>query len=288
MKPLHYSLNIPEDQTVFVKEELMESFYPFFHKHVEYQLAWIAQGQGKLVVENSYHDFESGDIFLIGSNQAHVFKIEDMCSTIRIVSVFFDLRGALDYIFTLPELRGLKSFIKKQNQGFKVPKACVKDVRNSIERLQQSEGIERLVGFIYLLKHLNFISEEIIPLTRTVMLQSQHHDSSIKIVSICKYIQDHFRDDISLDELAEKANLTPQAFCRFFKKSTGKTFITYLNQLRVEEVCRLLVNDKYTGISIIAFNSGFRSLTNFNRVFRTMKGVSPKDFLSKYQQTVRK
>lgn len=285
MKPLHYSLNIPADQTVFVKEELMETFYPFFHKHVEYQLAWIAQGQGKVIVENSYHGFESNDIFLIGSNQAHVFKSEDMSTTVRIVSVFFDLRGGLDYIFTLPELRGLKSFIKEQSQGFKVPKAFLKDVRNCIEELQRADSVDRLVGFIYLLKLLNSISKETVPLTGTVA-KNLNSDSSTRIVSICKFIQDNFRNDISLEELAEKANLTPQAFCRFFKKSTGKTFVSYLNELRVEEVCRLLVNDRYIGISIIAFNSGFNSITNFNRVFRSVKGLSPKEFLNKFQQTV--
>lgn len=287
MKPLHFSLNIPQDQSIFVKEELLETFYPHFHKHDAYQLVWIVCGKGKLLVDNSMHDFESDDIFLIGSNQPHVFKSEDPTVAIHTVSVFFDFRGALDYIFTLPELRGLKSFIKEQSQGFKVPMTFLEEVKGYIEQLQQAEGVDRFIQFIYLLKCLNIISTDSLPLAGT-SLKRLNNDTSIKIVSICKYMQDNFRKDIRLGQLAEIANLTPQAFCRFFKKSTGKTFVTYLNELRVEESCRLLVNDRYVGISIIAFDAGFKSITNFNRVFRSLRGVSPKEFINLYQESLSK
>lgn len=285
MKALHYSLNIPHDRTVFVKEEEMETFYPHFHKHTEYQLAWIVKGNGRLVVDNSFHDFENGDIFLIGANQPHVFKSQGITTIVCIISVFFEWRGALEYIFSIPELKGLKDFLLNNKNGFRVPTSSLEEVRNRISTLQSSEGIDHLVNFIYLLKSLNTISKDIVPLSGS-SIKEFDDANSIRIVRICKYIQDNFKKDIKLDEMAERAHLTRQAFCRYFKKSTGRTFISYLNELRVDEACRLLVNEKYDNISTIAYSAGFNSITNFNRVFRSVKGGSPKEFLSSYQHSL--
>lgn len=285
MKPLHYSLNIPNDRTVFVKDEKLESFYPHFHKHDEYQLVLIDRGKGKLVVDNSFHDFEDGEIFLIGSNQPHVFRGASISSIIHTVSVFFDMKGTLEYIFSLPELRGLQSFIVSNSNGFRVPKYYLNEVREKIQTLQQSEGVDLLIHFFYLLKVLNTISKDIAPLSGAV-IKELNDINSIRIVSICKFIKSNFRKEIKLDEMAEKASLTPQAFCRYFKKSTGKTFVSYLNELRISEACRLLVNERYDCISMIAYNAGFNSITNFNRVFRLVKGVSPKEYLNQYQQSL--
>lgn len=285
MKPLYYSLNIPNDRTVFVKDESLDFFYPHFHQHVEYQLVWVVDGKGSLVVENSFHSFESGDVFLIGSNQPHVFKGEEMSTAVRAISVFFEMSGALDYIFALPELRGLQLFISQNNNGFRVPKNYLNDVIGKIQVLQHSEGVDRLINFLYLLKVLNKISKDTAPLSGAT-IKELNDINSIRIVNICKYIQSNFRKEITLDEMAEKASLTTQAFCRYFKKSTGKTFISYLNELRVSEACRLLVNERYDCISMIAYNAGFNSITNFNRVFRLEKGLSPKEYLLQYQKSI--
>ena len=285
MKPLYYSLNIPNDRTVFVKDESLDIFYPHFHQHNEYQLVWIVEGEGKLVVDNSFHYFEKDDIFLIGSNQPHVFKSEALLTTVRTISVFFDMSGTLEYIFGLPELRGLYTFITTNNNGFRVPRDYVNEVISKILVLQQSESVDRLINFFYLLKILNNISKDIAPLSGAI-IKELNDINSIRIVSICKYIQNNFRKEIKLDDMAEKASLTSQAFCRYFKKSTGKTFISYLNALRVSEACRLLVNERYDCISMIAYNAGFNSITNFNRVFRLEKGLSPKEYLQQYQKSL--
>lgn len=285
MKALHYNLNIPNDRTIVVQEEILDSFYPHFHKHTEYQLVWIVEGCGNLIVDDNMHAFEHGELFLIGANQPHVFKGDKLPLHIRTVSVFFSLKGPLEYIFTLPELKALKNFLTNCSNGFRVPREYVQDVTNHIETLQKADGADRLINFIYLLKSLNIISKHVLPLSGAI-IREINDVTSIRIVSICTYIKNNFREELHLNNIAEKANLTPQAFCRYFKKSTGKTFVCYLNELRVSEACRLLVNERYDCISMIAYNSGFTSITNFNRVFRSTTGVSPKEYVTKYKSSL--
>lgn len=285
MKVLHYNLNIPNDRTIFVHDEILDSFYPHFHKHPEYQLVWVAEGSGKLIVDNNMHEFECGEVFLIGANQPHVFKGDKLPLHVRTVSVFFNLKGSLEYIFNLPELKSLQNFLANNSQGFRVPKHYLKDVCDSIEILKNSDGADRLVNFIYLLKLLNIISRDVSPLSGAI-IKEINDIASIRIISLCTYIKNNFRKALNLNDIAEKASLTPQAFCRYFKKCTGKTFVCYLNELRVSEACRLLVNERYDCISMIAYNSGFNSITNFNRVFRSITGLSPKEYVIRYQSSI--
>lgn len=282
MKPVQYNVPAPKDRTVFIQEDVLEKFYPYMHRHEEYQLIWIQAGSGQLLVDDNLHDFEKGDVFLLGSNQPHVFKNKRSQGFVQSVSVFFNVKGALSIMLNIPELSVLLDFISKNQRGFRVPKSCLGQIRRRIEIMKNSNHIDQLVNFFYLLKSLNMVSVELRPLSGVSMAENDVSDP-VRISYLCQYIEEHFRDQITLCEIAEKANLTPQSFCRFFKKSTGKTFLSYLNEMRIREACRLLANDRSECISIIAYRCGFNSITNFNRVFRCIMGVSPKEYAIKYK-----
>lgn len=282
MKTIQYSVPVPKDRTVFIQEDILERFYPYMHRHEEYQLIWIVEGAGQLLVDDNLHNFEQGDIFLLGSNQAHVFKSRLENGLVQSVSVFFNIKGALANMLHLPELSILLDFISKNCRGFQVPKEHLVHVRRRIEILKKSDSMDQLVSFFYLLKALNRVSSELKPLSGVA---SNDCDAvgAMRINMLSKYIEENFKENITLCEVAEKANLTPQAFCRYFKKSTGKTFVSYLNELRVREACRLLGAERHDCISIVAYNCGFNSITNFNRVFRSVTGVSPKEYAINYK-----
>lgn len=285
MKTIQYNVPFPHGSTVFVQEDVLEKFYPYMHRHEEFQLIWIKESKGQLVVDENVHEFDEGDVFLLGSNQAHVFK--NLCaeSTVQSVSVFFNLKGALANVLNMPELSILLEFITKSGRGFKVPKRHLAQVRRRIEILKNANPMDQIVSFFYLLKSLHKVSTELKPLSGFSVLDFGI-GGSIRITSLCKYLEDNFKENISLCEIAEKAHLTPQAFCRFFKKSTGKTFVSYLNELRIHEACRLLVNEEFDYISMVAYNSGFNSITNFNRVFRSIIGISPKEYVVNYKNSL--
>jgi len=283
MKPIQYNVPVPKDRTVFVQEEILDKFYPYMHRHVEYQIICIVEGFGQLLVDDNLHDFQQGDIFLVGSNQAHVFKNDNSTGrVVQSISVFFNLEGKLLNMLNLPELNVLLEFINSKCRGFRVPKQHLTQIRRRIDILKKSERMDQLVNFFYLLKSLNMVSSELSPLSGVSHIESESL-GGFKINTLCQYIENHFKENITLCDVSEKANLTPQAFCRYFKKSTGKTFVSFLNEVRVREACRLLGNDKYDCVSIIAYNSGFNSITNFNRVFRSVIGTSPKEYAINYK-----
>lgn len=282
MKPIQYRVPVPKDRTVFIQEDLLDKFYPYMHCHEEYQLIWIKAGAGQLLVDDNVHYFEKDDIFLLGSNQAHVFKNDLLQGYVQSTSIFFSLKGTLSKILNVPELSMLLDFIDKNGRGFKVPKIHLAQVSRRIESLKNSDSLGQLVSFFYLLKSLNRLSFKLKPLSGVANVDFGA-GGSFRITTLCDFLNNNYKENIGLNEIAGKANLTPQAFCRYFKKSTGKTFVSYLNELRVREACRLLGGVDYDCISRVAYNSGFNSVTNFNRVFRSILGISPKMYIANYK-----
>jgi AraC-like DNA-binding protein len=88
----------------------------------------------------------------------------------------------------------------------------------------------------------------------------------------------YFNTDISLETISEVANMTKNAFCKYFKKRTNKTYFRFLNELRIEHACKLLIDDNDMAIADIAYKSGFKNLSNFNRQFKFIKGINPNKF----------
>jgi AraC-like DNA-binding protein len=96
----------------------------------------------------------------------------------------------------------------------------------------------------------------------------------------------HYNRDLTLEEVAAAAYMTPQAFCRYFKKHTRLTFVSFLNEVRINEACKKLIEGSYDSVSSIAYDCGFNSITNFNRVFKSTLGISPREYLNKFMSNV--
>ena len=108
----------------------------------------------------------------------------------------------------------------------------------------------------------------------------QSEGSQNKISKTTNYILEHLEERLSVNQMAEFTHMVPQSFCRWFKKHSGHSFISFLNQTRIERVCHLLVSSNLK-IQDIAFSSGFESISHFNRTFQKLKGCSPRAFRNK-------
>jgi AraC-like DNA-binding protein len=287
MKMIQFNVPSPKDKSVYVQEDKLSDFYPYFHKHEEYQFMWIVKGEGTLFLADSFHPFRADDIFLLGPNQPHVFKrnADDLEHLeVESVSIFFNLKGSLSSLFNMPELGSILAFILQNTNGFKVPHAYTSRIKRRIGLLKNADMMDQLMSFVFLLKELSLVSHELKPLSVTTVLNKD--DGFLRINDVCRYIKDNFRRSITLEEAADHANLTPQAFCRYFKKHTGLTFVSYLSELRIQEACKLITSQRYESIGLVAYNSGFNSITNFNRVFRSVTGFSPKEYYGRYKNNV--
>jgi len=291
MKTLQFTIPVAHDRTVIVQEDHLPYFYPYLHRHHEAQLMWIQAGKGTLIVDNSMHPFQDNDIFLLGANQSHVFKSdadyfhESNRNQVKSISVFFNPNGNLASLFNLPELHMLQNFVKDHNKGFKVPSEYYRDISRRITRLKEAPPMDQLMHFFYLLRSLYAISKKVPPLAGSKNSYMSEHEG-LRISAIYSFISQNFAKAITLEEVAGLASLTPQAFCRYFKKHTGNTFVAFLNELRVHEACKQLTHQKCESISTVAYNCGFNSITNFNRVFKHVIGNSPKEYMESYHRNI--
>ncbi|HEX3386102.1 MAG TPA: AraC family transcriptional regulator [Mucilaginibacter sp.] len=288
MKVLQFTIPVAHDKSVIAQQEDMSYFYPHLHRHKEAQVTWIQGGEGTLIVGNSMHAFKAGEIFYIAADQPHLFKsspeyfLPDSGKKVKALTIFFDPNGGLASLFALPEMKGFKDFIRQHPQGFRAPEEYAGKVSRAMLDVQDAGGADQLIQFLQMLRILSSMKVSPVPLSDFDIAPSINEVEGIRISNIYNYILQHYSTDITLDDVAKEACMTPQAFCRYFKKHTRQTFVSFLNQTRINEACKKLTGNKYESISVVAYKCGFNSITNFNRVFKSIIGHSPRAYLENY------
>lgn len=290
MKILEFTLPVSDNRSIITKEEQLPHFYPHLHRHHEVQLTWILAGEGTLVAGNNMHRFHGNEIYWIGANQSHLFKSEPSYfqqnseKKTHSIDIFFNPDTQLAPFFALPEIKRLKIFIEQHRSGFKLPQQQVAAISNIMLTIRNCSGVEQFFHFIALMKELSSI-EGLAPLSADTQSVSYNDNEGIRIASIYNHIMQHYTQPIKLEEVAKLAFMTPQAFCRYFKKHTHHTLVSFINQVRINEACKKLVDKNYDSIASVAFDTGFNSITNFNRVFKSVIKKSPKEYMDSYFQS---
>lgn len=292
MKVLQFTIPVAHDKNIIAQQDELPYFYPHLHRHKEAQVTWILAGEGTLIAGNNMHAFQPGEIYMIGADQPHLFKSSPEYfqpgnkKAIKTLTIFFDPDGSLSSLFGLPEMKLFKDFIYQNQQGFKLPAGYADKVSHSMLDIQNTSGPDQLIHFLQLLRTLQAMPVKLEPLSVSGISHGITESEGIRISNIYNYILQHYSEAITLDDMAREACMTPQAFCRYFKKHTGYTFISFLNGMRINEACKKLTGNKYESISVVACKCGFTSITNFNRVFKGVMGNSPRGYLDSYLNKV--
>jgi AraC-like DNA-binding protein len=287
MKVLQFTIPVSLDKSFIVQKDVLPHFYPHLHRHTQVQLTWVQKGEGTLIVENNMHTFWANDIYWLGGNQPHVFKSDPAYfspknrKNIQTFSIYFDPYGILEPLFSLHEFKKIKLFVERVQNGFKLPEAAVGEVSSLMLKIQNTKGVEQFMNFVALLSFLQSLTT-LEPLVSGSRLPQVNEQEGIRIGNIYDYIMKHFDDEIPLDAIAKHANMTPQAFCRYFKKHTRLTFVSFLNEVRINEACKKFSAGSYDSIAAIAYHCGFNSIANFNRVFRSVTKKSPRQYIREF------
>ncbi|SHG20104.1 AraC family transcriptional regulator [Pedobacter caeni] len=294
MKVLPFTVFVPDDKSVISEHIMQPHFYQYLHRHDEWQITRVQRGEGTLIAGNNMHSFSAGDIFLIGANLPHLFKsspayfVGDESKSIEACSLYFNPSGILRALFDLPEMKLLNVFFKNNKHGFKIPAKWNKDISSKIFAVHEASGTDVLFNLVQLLNILQGINEPVEALCPEIYSSDISENEGIRLSNIINFIMRNYNQQITLDDIANKAYMTPPAFCRYFKQHTGHTFVSFLNEVRVNDACKsLLAGNKVTGISGVAYKAGFNSLTNFNRVFKSITGQSPRAYIDAYQNLSR-
>lgn len=294
MKVLPFTMLVPDDKSVISEHIEAPYFYQYLHRHDEWQITYIEKGEGTLIAGNDMHAFRSGDIFLIGAKLPHLFKSNpeyfssDSNKKIKACSIYFNPNGILASLFNLPEMKLASAFLAKNKHGFKVPAAFTKNMVSKMLNVHQAAGVDVLFNFLKLVNSLQDLNENVEPLCSDMYSSNVTENEGMRLSKIINFITENYNSQISLEDVANAAFMTPQAFCRYFKKHTGHTFVSFLNEVRINDACKSLISgEKADCISGVAYKAGFNSITNFNRVFKSIIGQSPRAYIDTYNSVSR-
>ena len=280
MKVLPFKIPKPENVTLYMQHYKGESFYEKLHQHKEIQISVVLEGEGTYIIGDCVGHFKPNDIFILGENLPHVFKRDEAFEKdAEMVSLFFSKNSYGEDFFNLPEFEHLRNFFNNAVLGYEV-------ISNKTKLLSLLSNIENLVKyeqFISFLEILNLISAgEKRELSSLINLKKYAGDEGKRMSDIFQFTMNNYHKEVSLEQVSDIANMTPNAFCRYFKQRTNKTFVNFLIDIRIGSACKLLTQNNDFNITEISYKSGFNNLANFNRKFKALKGVTPSDYRKKH------
>ena len=305
--------------TSFVVKELIEPhFDPNWHFHPHYQLFLVKEGTGTRFIGDSIKPFGPGDLVFLGPNLPHLWRSDQAYFTkscmppdqakaqslvarplvARGIVVYFSENFLGDHFFTGQEMTSLRHLFNHARQGLEWTGSSRDRAEAGLENLvAQPAGFGRILSLLTLLNDLSHTSDYRFltsPGYTNTMKSSEANPTGImaterperayrRMQLVHDYVLSHFQDDLNLDTIADIAGMTAPAFCRYFKAHANKTFSGFVSEVRIGHACKLLMNGTLS-ITQISFESGFRTLSNFNRQFKDITGQTPSGYVKTYRQ----
>jgi len=280
MKVLPFTIPKPENVTLYTEQYKGETFYEKLHQHTEIQISLVSEGEGTYIIGDCVGDFKKNDIFVIGENLPHVFKRDENCEVeCEMITLFFSKNSYGENFFELPEFEHFQYFFNNSVLGYEVL-SNKEELANLLITIKSVSKFNQFKLFIDILSLIS--NSEKRKLSSIINLKKYAGNEGKRMSDIFKYTMDNFHKEITLSEVSDIANMTPNAFCRYFKQRTTKTFVNFLIDIRIGNACKLLTKNNDLSITEISYKSGFNNLANFNRKFKSVKGVTPSDYKKKH------
>lgn len=272
MKVLPFEIPKPHSLSLIYQEDKGKQFYERYHQHREIQLSLIISGVGTMIVGDSVTPYKAGDIVVFGSQLPHVLRAETGSDVSFMKSLFFNVDSFGADFFQLEELKPIRPFFRRAPNGF-IVQSNLSQLRPLFNELTAQSNFQR---FINLLEILRILSKSKYQSLSSFRPKKQITDDEGKRISeVMSYSINNYHKNITLAEVAGVASMTKNAFCKYFKKRTNKTYFQFLNELRIERASKLLLSHSEMSIAEIAEQCGFRNISNFNRQFKSFKKMTP-------------
>ena len=285
-KVLNEITPITDKDCLFIVERHKSEFNYPLHRHRDFELNFVENAAGaQRIVGDNVETIGAYDLVLIGGeNLEHVWKQGDCRSTdIREVTIQFSANLFSDGLLTRNQFTSIKEMLLRAEHGLSFPLDTIIKVYSTINTIaREKESFVQFINFLYLLYQLSLAPNAHILAGSTSAQPDRMHEGD-RIQTVRQYIDDHFTENPTLSELAGMVCMTPSAFSRFFKLHTGTTLSDYIIDVKLAYAVRLLVDTSHS-ISEICYECGFNNQSNFNRIFKSKRNMSPREFRQIYKK----
>lgn len=262
---------------LLVNPNLSDLFY--WHFHPEYELVYIEGTDGIRHVGDHISDYQESDLVLIGKNIPHLNFDYGIKGHYEKVVLHIQPAFQQKFFIDTPELNAITVLFENAQKGIAFTGETKKIIGQRLRVFHQLKPFEQFVEALQIFQLLAK-SEDYIYLHQQPYINQFSQKEQERIRRIYSYIDQHYQHKIHLKDIAVLCNLGKAAFCRYFKKTTNKTFIEFLNQYRISQAKRLLLMDK--NVSETCYACGFESISYFNRTFKKVTGENPSTFKNRH------
>ncbi len=275
-----------EDESFFIgifQDNLEKSTW---HYHNNFEISFITEGSGKRIVADSIEEFQPGDLAFIGPNLPHVWIVDKETRTptkrtLEMVFLQFTLHVLPFQLLNLPEFRNVKRALELSERGIQIVGDTLNEVSEIMLQLPYLKHFDRMHHF-YRLMDIIGKSETNIQLASKEYLKKRFTTGNKRIATIHEYLMNHYHDEVDLKRLAELVNMAEGSLCRFFKMNMGITVFEYLNKIKTDFACKLLM-DHDLSILEVCYDSGFNNISHFNKQFKKITGLTPSEYRKRFK-----
>jgi AraC-like DNA-binding protein len=256
-----------------------------WHYHNNFEISFITEGSGKRIVADSIEEFQPGDLAFIGPNLPHVWIADKetrtpSSRTLEMVFLQFTSDVLSPQLLILPEFSYVKRALDMSARGIQIVGQTLNEVSEIMLQLPYLKSFDRMIHFFRLMDIIGK-SKSHVQLASKEYLKIRFTTGNKRIETIHDYLMNHYREDVDLKKLATLVNMAEGSLCRFFKMNMGFTVIEYLNKIKAEFACKLLM-DPDLSIMEICFDCGFNNVSHFNKQFKINTGVTPSAYRKRF------
>ncbi len=259
----------------WVKEN---SFGFHWHYHPEVEICYVKKGSGKRIIGDNISDFIDGDLVLVGSELAHSWITSDSfnkSSTEIVVSVIQFQPSLISKFDELSEFKAISDLLQLAKRGIYIQNPSP-EMLSLVYDIHEKEGLTKLL-LLFNLLHLFSQHEDQLVLNDVEFNKDYKAHQEERIQKVCQYIHENYKERITISQLAELVYMESSSFCRFFKKTLGKTVVSYINDLRISYICNEIQSSSKPFYKL-AYEAGFSSIAHFNKQFKLKVGMTPKAY----------
>lgn len=261
----------------------LNHFYDKLHQHPEVQITSIEKSDGTLVAGSHIGEFSPGEVFILGSSLPHVFRNDPLyyrsgkAGQVLGFSLYIDIDVWGSSFWASQDTLEIGEYFRNCFSAFSVKGELRIFLQAKLKQMESLSGFNRMMVMLNILHQIFIHQEDLILISKEGDWSKIKENEGIRMSDIIHFTMEESYRQISLEEVASIAHMTVEAFCRYFKTHTRKTYISFLNEIRIHNACKLLT-DKGLNKSDIAYKTGFNNISYFNRTFKKITGKTPGEY----------